>query len=1699
MTFLGTKGSELRSIRTQSISNKATQEIAQLKIRLQKCHTRLAPMKAVRQEFQQRQQAQVVVKEMMQKIMPAEVEVDNAKEVVSALKKDEANEEAMTTADKAISAAQQKLNVATNFLNVKLKSAQGVVKKELEKLEERLRESSKRLVEIKAAPQTIMEQMQSDNVVKDASEKLHAAEIALMKVEKTLNPVLAKTKKVDAAAQMEAIRLGETEAAVASRAVTTARVAISTSMIEVRRHKAETQEATQTKLTNFKKTVEDVGRRLTELKNKCSEAKRGAMFAEVEEAVKRAEDAATRLTKVSELIATDEQVDEMTPETLKEHASEFASASSEATSSTKLAQDLMVQRQIEAKGTESLAGLGDALTGLKARLRAAETKVRTVKKLPGKAEKQLAIRSKVEDMITKVKEAEAKADAAMKLITEAQELTEKAAMEPATAEPEEPEAATEPAIAQPSAKGMAKPKTLAKSVPRPTAKAAGKVAGKASGKGWKAAAVEEKPLSPAQKAQQAAENAVNSAVLLLKATMRQIDMQASANKEVKEELLALKPRLEEAQKKVERGLSDLRCGEDKKQAAALLKEIPAKVTETEEAADKSAKEVEAFLRVTGNSEDDAEATKGEQEAEKGIQAVYALLTKTKTLIAVKKNMAKHYAEAVLESVTKDLDEFSAKVDAAQTKIADAKKALLGRKYAAALQLAKDKAIAAETAVTTAMEAAASLQPSDDKKEEAAESEADADAKLEASAKTHTSAQEAIAAARSYVMGQIKSLKPTADASVHREFRDCLEKVKTVETSLAECKKKVSDQEKAYQVKTLLSKAARLIENMEEGVTKAQAEVQPVADGTGDRLTAMLAMPKFIGAVRRNAASLGKTVPETIKELLKGSDKVSEEAFKAFVGSLKAEGDKANAISEEEWQAIFSALAKDGGITEEDFLKHFRTTFVVKSTIAMTDGLAVTSNSVGRLSEGMVVKSYEDPEGQDAPVEKSQKSCLRRIHVVKESDGKDGFVTIAGNQGTVYIQAQQAVSQNSISKAAEHAIQAASASCEEASQYLKQQMDFVNKACATGPKTSAMPEARRDLLRMRVKVSASQQTCEDLKKKLHGAEKSLTHKLEQDKKKREEAAQQALGDSVAEEFTTILTEALDKLSGALGSAGEAIAASKNMDPDSAEASELEKVLSAEASLQAAFDFSQEKIAEVDKAFEVKSKELSRAVMAEARRSMLKLKAKLSGMQTRMKSQMTALTAVRAKVANDAREAIAAALRGHAQAEGITSEALFAKLRKSSDGGFVPVARMTEFIKGLPDTAISETQLTLGLQSFKPGVWELDLQMIVQEHLLCVKEVAITKALKVNEPKSTLRKLDLDEVVEIIGAKQKDEVIGLFRQKCRAITDGTEGWVTLKGNAGTEFMKPTSSPYMICQAATSLQKDFEANSAAVKQLRVGDVLCLLEGPKPGSAGEIVRIRGKATKDGRIGWITKTDAAGVLMLETKTTLIVKGSTALTREFDIAAKDALMRKLEVGEKLEVIGDKRLDDKTKLTRVQVRAEDKMEGWATAMGNQGKEFLTEDSVSVVACEAGLDLQVSNSSSSRKIRRLEKGEHFEVLGDEKTEALEAPLRAKGRLLAGSSAATGSSAIGWVNFSSMEKWTPRHRCMQQCELRESSESSSKALRTLMEGEFVDVVEALAATNSADAKSRVLRIRAVKDGIVGFSAVADASGKVLLKPQL
>lgn len=127
--------------------------------------------------------------------------------------------------------------------------------------------------------------------------------------------------------------------------------------------------------------------------------------------------------------------------------------------------------------------------------------------------------------------------------------------------------------------------------------------------------------------------------------------------------------------------------------------------------------------------------------------------------------------------------------------------------------------------------------------------------------------------------------------------------------------------------------------------------------------------------------------------------------------------------------------------------------------------------------------------------------------------------------------------------------------------------------------------------------------------------------------------------------------------------------------------------------------------------------------------------------------------------------------------------------------------------------------------------------------------------------TLRRLELKELLEVLEGPVEEASTKISRVRCRAVFDGVEGWVTMAGNNGTEYLMASDGNLEVVREVPLTDALHEGN--VLRQLSHGEKLEVLEWDKKNPA-EDVRVKVKVKGSTDMGWVTRASADGMQYLK-------------------------------------------------------------------------------------------------------------------------------------------------------------------------------------------------------------------------------------------
>ena len=228
-------------------------------------------------------------------------------------------------------------------------------------------------------------------------------------------------------------------------------------------------------------------------------------------------------------------------------------------------------------------------------------------------------------------------------------------------------------------------------------------------------------------------------------------------------------------------------------------------------------------------------------------------------------------------------------------------------------------------------------------------------------------------------------------------------------------------------------------------------------------------------------------------------------------------------------------------------------------------------------------------------------------------------------------------------------------------------------------------------------------------------------------------------------------------------------------------------------------------------------------------------------------------------------IALCLRGLANVKKQTGEELFEYI---GEGEALACDKFVDFMS-MPSLAVDE-HASRRLFHYIAGGSEGDAKEsmtketfcdFLRVYFKCVKATVLTDDITVKS--KTVRRLEVDEVVEVLEGPTREEGLNVQRVKVRAVKDDAMGWASVAGNKGTQFLVTGGESFVCVKETTITNGASIAKSKTTRRLNVKEVVQVIEFAKKDKAG-IERVKAKAVEDGVVGWITLCGNLGTRFLE-------------------------------------------------------------------------------------------------------------------------------------------------------------------------------------------------------------------------------------------
>mmetsp|Transcript_22762 Transcript_22762/g.51950 ORF Transcript_22762/g.51950 Transcript_22762/m.51950 type:complete len:1457 (+) Transcript_22762:68-4438(+) len=920
-------------------------------------------------------------------------------------------------------------------------------------------------------------------------------------------------------------------------------------------------------------------------------------------------------------------------------------------------------------------------------------------------------------------------------------------------------------------------------------------------------------------------------------------------------------------------------------------------------------------------------------------------------------------------------------------------------------------------------------------------------------------------AKSYLLTKTNEAKRYTSKELSKEVLEKLaELTKRMEegsTRLTGIRKETSERKTAA--------VPAMVDDLEKKFKAATELCAPLLEGGGEKFLVASSI-STLGSVLKEYLTEKKLSIEDLFKQVNSGKAVDKESFKLHLTKLPETISRDELTFTEERCAAMAEAADadgDGEINLADFKLLFQQKLRCVKKVTVTDAYDVAaSKTVAKLEVDDIVEAVGEKKTDET-------SGITRMEC-KTASGETGWVTVTGNSGTKFLEEGSPL--GDFMKEVDATIAATVDTAKKVTVFISAKIAEIGKVAAEG----AVADSKKKIVELRPRVVTVEKSCNELKQKLTSAKAIVDKKVQQEISAHIEVREKKAADTLM----TRVRESLENVESLRKQLEEAAkpAAKGLLDTFETPLSLAEECEKLSAELIAAVADAKAKIKEPQAQLS------NKGPMLEAKRELAKMQVKVQAASTERDAKMKAVQKACGEIVEARYLQASVGLRQELQKAGITREAFFLQLSGGADR--IPSEK---FIKKLEGLGIKGEQAKLLTERLDiGGIGRRRFMSLVEQYYVVLKDIAITTDFEVQKCK-TLRKVEAEEVIEVLEGPREDEKTKLQRVRGRSLRDATEGWITLKGNAGTAYLQEVEKPYYAMNSEVKLESDFTSSAELIRSLAADEIFELLEGPKKESFNDATRARGKSS-DGRTGWITCVDHKGVVFAE-KAAHYFKCVAGVAITDDLKIRDCkVLRKLLVGEIFLADAEPLKDEDAGILRVQGTAmKDGQKGWVTVTGNAGSVYLEPSQkhwkiVKEVSLQSGFA-----STSEKQGEPLKESEAFEVLEGPRTEKFATVSRVRGKTLK-------DGAIGWITLSNtnVRAWAPYYKCLAATPILAEKSKESEVVRQLEVDENVEYLEGPEVDPDSESKSQRIKARANKDGATGWILVKEA-GKVYLENQL
>jgi DNA repair exonuclease SbcCD ATPase subunit len=1068
----------------------------------------------------------------------------------------------------------------------------------------------------------------------------------------------------------------------------------------------------------------------------------------------------------------------------------------------------------------------------------------------------------------------------------------------------------------------------------------------------------------------------------LGATLKLVDVKLkTAQGFLKDELQGIQKRLTAAEKRLNLVLNSSKEQREQVLASGFVDEATKKVSSAEDALQKAQDAELPFLK--GIEVVASEAVEAVELCEKSTEVTQKALADAKTYVNEKLVEAKRLAERPSQSCLAELNVLQKRLEVVSKKTTELKKDTAERRRKMQMQSSADRIAAVEA---TVQDLATTMGNFADDKLSSLSAD-DARRLTEEIAAKEQTAKRSVSGARKFLQERLTEMRGYPEAvrtTMMADLTKLQSRLTQCQVDLAKLSNQCSEREQRFVAQRLIEDANDSLEKLKADIDAASSVSKPILEGDKTEILQAMHVQVVVGAIQGYTLKGSISLDEAFKKVTTKKEASADE-FAAFLDTLsELTGREDVALTKEQAAAVCKAFAGGKGkLTVAAFKAACLDTSVCVMPVAMMKELKEGAEEVTVVEVGEAVTTGEtktDAKGNTHGLcTLARDGSTKGWVLLKTADGGASFKP--SPTGASHLESVVAYVAE-ISKRVSEAAEAVEQKAQEVS------------SVKTGP----LAEVKSKLLQLRMKLSQEQTKIEQLKGKVAEARSEVT------KLKRDE--QQKVQEIKCKEFAAkTVKEATKAVEEAEAKAKAVIDSSQNGDGEKT-LPQLEKIKASADEAVKSLEDAKAVIARIQNSYEG-FKASSKQSLLEARVEITKLKTRAETSQRKLNTATESVRTQCTKLVKAAIDKARQSLRASARSSNSKGyDELFSQLAGGKDE--MTEAEFGKFVSGLPKHGLSKEQISMMFHEFGPngGMKKLGFAKLVQEYCNCAKSIMITSDYDI-EKGTEVRKLESGECWEVLEGPREDAETQVSRVRGRALRDGATGWVTVKSGQSAPYLKPTEKPYMSCVSAATLQESFDASSAALRALAAGEVLELMEGPREDTPVPEVRLKCRASSDGKEGWMTVSSGSGENASQSSNFYVCKSLIAMTDVADLKT-CKVQKKVVVGEVLQEITSERPDKDSDINRLKFKSlKDGKEGWVSVKGNQGTIYL-EVSKSHYLVSKSTPLSSGASGSSSKVRDLAIGEAVEGLAKPIEEKPDSKLGLRAR-------AAADGKIGWVFFS------------------------------------------------------------------------------------